>query len=267
MSFESIATKRGFNLTGGFWKRFGVTFIEAPVEVVSSALSDYYQAKCEINLSANSLYELTREQANKSFVWQYTGHDWTVWWTFADENIAATLALFLNTKAIVITYQGTSNWTEVKIFKDDKLIEQYYFGFEDNNLNKKIGHLFFAGKLRLGYNYWDVETVQYIHYHNILPPSTYRHLFCSSVRNLTEIEVQNILKSRTNEFGLLDITFKFHNVYFPNLSEIPLPYYHSVENFYTIDSEIVRIDSILLPEKAFYWDNILSVPKQVIKNN
>ena len=26
MSVNSIQTKRGFNLTGGFWNRFGVTF-------------------------------------------------------------------------------------------------------------------------------------------------------------------------------------------------------------------------------------------------
>ena len=261
MTLESIATKRGFNLTGGFWNRFGVTFIEAPVEVVSSALSDYYQAECEINLSAKSLYELTRERSNKRFVWQYKGHDWTVWWSFANENIAFTLAFLLNTKAIVITYQGTSDWAEVKIFNSDQFIEHYQFGFDEREPNEKFGHYM------LGSDDLDVETVQYVYYPNSTISSTYRHIFCSSVRNLTEREVQNILKFRTDEFALLDRTFKFHNVYFPDLSEITLPYYHSVENFYAIDFQIVRIDSILLPKKAFYWDNILSVPKRVIKNS
>ena len=255
MSLDSIATKRGFNLTGRFWKRFGVTFIEAPVEVVSSALSDYYQAKCERNLSAKSLYESTREKSNKRFVWQYKGHDWTVWMS-ANEEIASVLALFLDTKAIVITHQKTSDYTKVKIFKSDRLIEHYHFGCNYTNPQEKIGHFLF------GHDYWDVETIQHIDGF----ASEYRHLFCSLVRNLTEIEVQKILESGKRELGLLDRTFKFHNAYFPDLSEF-LPFNPSLEDVEYWMSIIARIDGFLLRKKVDYWNNIFPVPKRVMKNN
>lgn len=256
MSLESIATKRGFNLTGGFWKRFGVTFIEAPVEVVSSALSDYYQAKCEINLSANSLYESTKKRVNKSFIWQYKGHDWTIWMS-ANEEIAYVLALFLDTKTIVITHQKTSDYTKVKFFKSDRLIEHYHFGCNYTNPQEKIGHFLF------GHDYWDVETIQYIDGF----ASEYRHLFCSSVRNLTKIEVQEILESGKRELGLLDRTFKFHNAYFSDCSEFLLPFNPSLEDVEYWMSKIARIDRFLLRKKVDYWNNIFSVPERVIKNN
>ena len=256
MSPESIATKRGFNLTGGFCQRFGVTFIEAPVEVVSSALSDYYQAECEINLSANSLYELIDLQQNKDYICQYKGHDWTIWMS-ANEEIASVLALFLDTKAIVITHQKTSDYTKVKIFKSDRLIEHYHFGCNYTNPQEKIGHFLF------GHDYWDVETIQHIDGF----ASEYRHLFGSSVRNLTEIEVQEILKFGKRELGLLDRTFKFHNAYFSNCLEALLPFNPSLEDVEYWISKIARIDAFLLRKKVDYWNNIFLVPEQVVKNH
>lgn len=268
MFLNSITRKRGFGFTGGFWNRFGVIFVKAPVEVVSSALSEHFSTECKINLSRESLAELANEQLDQRyryFLWQYKGHSWTVWWAFADENVAFTLAFLLNTKAIVITYRGTSDWAGVKVFHNDKFIEDYRYGFDDREPNEKIGHSFFGQKSILGHNYWDVETVQFIYYPNSPLPSTYRHLFCSSIRNLTQIKVQNILKSRFDEFGLLDRTLKFHNLYFPNCSEIPLPYYHAVEDYNSLDFAVPRTDSILLSKEIFLWNNLLPVPERVWK--
>jgi hypothetical protein len=280
MSFNSITKKRGFGLNESFWNHFGVVFIEAPIEVVSSTLSNYFSsdyldfvsAECEINLTKESLFELITKQHHKQrFIWQYIGHSWTIWWAFADENIAFTLAFLLNTKTIVINNRGITNlgineWgTEVKIFQNDLFIEHYCFGFDDRDRDRdpdpRCGYL-----SCLENYYWDVNTVQSIYYAKKKLPTKYRHLFYSSVCHLTELEVQNILKVRNDEFGLLDRTLKVYNLYFPNYSEIPLPRYHSVEDFNSLDFEIIRIDSIILPLECFYRRDLLSVPKRVQKN-
>ena len=261
MSSIAISNKGGFGLRGGFWNRFGVVFIKAPIETVSLALSDLFEAKCDCNLSLKAVAKIDREtsrSSNKRFLFQYLGHDWTVWWAFATEEIAFTLSCLLETKSFVLTYSGTSDWTEVKIFECDCFIEHYIFGFDDLEPEIKIG------KDAMGYDAFFIETVQNIYYPNLripLPPS-YRHIFCSSIRDLSEKEVNDILASSSDEFGLLNDICKFHNLYFPDCSEILLYCDHS-EEYLSLDFNIKRIDCVELPESAYYWDNKLSVPKKV----
>lgn len=252
--------KRGFGLKGGFWNRFGVVFIQASMDTVSDVLSNYFETKCNRNFSLEAIAEIEQKQSRLSheyFFFQYLGHDWTVWWASNREDIAFTLSYLLETKSFVLTYSGTSDWTEVKIFDGDRFVEHYKFGFYDLEPDQKIA------KDATGYETCFIETVQNIYYPGSPLPAPYRHMFCSSIRDLSEAEVNNILASSTDEFGLLNNICEYYNLYFPDCSEIPLPSYHSEKEFLSLNIEDLRIDCIKLPESAFYWDNILPVPRKI----
>lgn len=253
MYLQPLAEKRGFGLTGGFWNRFGITLIKAPVDVITSALSDYFRTDCDIDLRSSSL-----NQSKKSFLWQYIGHEWTVWWSFAREEIAFVLALFLETKAIVITHQGTSDWTTFKMFDRDKLVEYYLFGFDERDLEKKFGHLHYENN-----GYWDLEIVQTINYPRSLFPFWYRHMFCSSIRQVTENEMRASFTTQSNEFSFLDVSLRYHEAYLPDCKETPLSYYHSVLECQSLLGKIIRLDAVVLPKEAFYEKNLLTVPNRV----
>lgn len=147
MSIYALTHKRGFGLTGGFWNRFGIVLIEAPIHIVSDTLAKHFRAQCSIEAFPASL-----EEREKHFLWQDVGHNWTIWWAFSSEELAFTLALLLNTKVMVLTHQGTSGWTTLKVFDQDKWGEHYEFGphgFDDPN--EKVGDLGW------GVGYWDLE--------------------------------------------------------------------------------------------------------------
>lgn len=239
-------------MTGGMYKRFGVTLIEAPIDVVSYALSNYFRAECCMDIFPADLQE-----KEKHFLWQYGGHSWTIWWAFAREKIAFALALFLGTKAIVLTHQGTSGWSEFKMFYQDKFVEHYHFGFDDREPNEKIGDRFWSA------GYWDIEIVQKCVYPSSPMPSWYRHLFCSTLRQVTEEEMRMSLATMPDEFGFLDATFRYYRAYLPDYEETPLAYDRADSDFQSNRADFERIDAVSLPKEAFYWQNVLPVPSRV----
>lgn len=254
MSKLNLLNKRGFGLTGGLWNRFGVTLIEAPIDVVSSALSNYFRAECRIDI-----FPADSEKPEARFIWQYGGHPWTIWWAFSSEQIVFTLAFLLDTKAIVLTHQGTSDWSELKIFDRENLVEHYCFGFDDYDPNEKIGDRFWdAGD-------WDLEIVQEFIYPRGGIRTWYRHFFCSLMRQVTEREMRRSLAAMPDEFGFLDATLQYYRAYLPALEETPLTIYNcSISEGLPHQSDFIRIDAVLLPKEAFYGQNILPVPAKVL---
>jgi hypothetical protein len=259
----NLVEKRGFGLSGGFWNRFGIVLIEAPIHLVTSTLSHHFRAEYDADIFPALLDdrkndEQRKDEQKKHFLWQYAGHTWTIWWAFSSEEIAFALALFLETKAVVITHQGVSGWSTVKTFYQDQWIEHYYFGYDDyDDPNEKIGDRGW------GTNYWDLElTYEYLPQGSTLPTQT-RHLFSSVMRKVTEAEMQLMLRSRTDAFGFLHTTLQHYGTYLPDCNETPLSYPRSKSDFHPVRSDFERVDTLVLPKAAFYWENILPVPKHV----
>jgi hypothetical protein len=254
MSSRNLAEKRGFGLTGGFWNRFGVVLIEAPIHLVTSTLVKHFRAEYSIDIFPASL-----DEREKRFLWQYSGHTWTIWWAFSSEEVAFALALFLGTKAMVITHQGVSDLSTVKIFHQDKWVEHYYFGHDDyDDPNEKIGDRGWE------VGYWDLEvTYEYFVSQGSSFPIQTRHLFSSTIRRVTESEMKSVLHSGAGEFGFLHTTLQHYGAYLPDCSETPLDYPRSDSDFHPVRSDFRRVDALVLPKKTFYWQNSLPVPKRV----
>lgn len=254
MSTWNLSEKRGFGLTGGFWNRFGVVLIEAPIHLVTSTLSKHFRAEYDANIFPASL-----DDREKHFLWQYAGHTWTVWWAFSSEEVAFALALFLETRAIVITHEGVSDWSTVKIFYQDKWVEHYYFGHNDyDDPDEKIGDRGW------GVGYWDLEiTHEYFVSQGSTFPIQTRHLLSSVVRKVTESEMKSLLRSESGEFGFLHATLQYYGAYVPNCDETPLSYSRSDSDFHPVQSDFERVDALVLPKETFYWKNMLPVPKRV----
>ncbi|PPT08708.1 hypothetical protein CKA32_000544 [Geitlerinema sp. FC II] len=251
---RNLAEKRGFGLTGGFWNRFGVVFIEAPIQSVVSTLYKLFNAEYQVNI-----FPALLEEQDRRFLWQYSGHTWTTWWAFSSEEVAFALALFLETKAIVITHQGISGWSTIKVFYQDKWVEHYLFGGDDyDSPNEKIGDRGW------GVGYWDLEvTYEYFVSQGSTFPIQSRHLFCSVMREVTEAEMKSILSSNRYESGFLDATLQHYGVYLPNCDETPLTYLRSNSDFHPVRSDFERVDALVLPKETFYWQNMLPVPMRV----
>ncbi|MDX2216727.1 MAG: hypothetical protein SFY66_25910 [Oculatellaceae cyanobacterium bins.114] len=251
----NLAEKRGFGLTGGFWNHFGVVLIEAPIHLVTSTLSKHFRAEYTADIFPASLHE--RE---KHFLWQYAGHTWTIWWAFASEEVAFALALFLETRAIVMTHQGTSGWSTVKIFYQDKWVEHYHFGYDDyDDPDAKIGDRGYWG-----IGYWNLEvTYEYFVSQKSTFPVQTRHLFSSVMRKVTEPEMRSWLRSKEGRFGFLDATLQYYGAYLPDCKETPLTYSRSDSDFHPVRSDFERVDALVLPKETFYWRNMLPVPKYV----
>lgn len=254
MSIHALAHKRGFGLTGGFWNRFGAILIEAPIHIVTDTLTKHFHAQCSIEALPASL-----EEQNKHFLWQYVGHTWTTWWAFSSEEVAFALALFLETKVMVLTHQGTSDWTTFKVFDQDKWVEHYEFGhhgFDDPD--QKVGDLGW------GIGFWDLEvTYEYLASPNSAFPIQTRHLFSSAIRKLTEKNIHSALHTGANETGFLNTTLQCFGAYLPDCIETPLTYSRSATDFQPTQSDFARIDSVILPTETFYWQNMLPVPQRV----
>lgn len=250
----NLAEKRGFGLTGGFWNRFGVVLIEAPIHLVTSTLSNHFRAAYDADIFPASLNE--RE---KHFLWQYAGHTWTTWWAFSSEEVAFALALFLETKAIVITHQGTSDWNTIKIFHQDKWVEHYHFGHDGyDDPNERIGDRGWS------VGYWNLEvTYEYFVSQRSTFPIQTRHLFSSVMRKVTEFEMKSVLESGTGAFGFLHATLQHYGAYLPDCNETPLNYSRSNSDFHPVRSDFERVDALVLPKETFYWQNMLPVPKRV----
>jgi hypothetical protein len=250
----NLAKKRGFGLNGGFWNRFGVVLIEAPIHLVTSTLSKHLQAEYDADIFPASL-----DERGKHFLWQYAGHTWTIWWAFSSEEIAFALALLLETKTIVITHQGTSGWSTVKIFYQDKWVEHYHFGNDDyDDPNEKIGDRGW------GVGYWNLEvTYEYLISQGSTFPIQTRHLFSSVMREVTESEMKLLLKLGTGAFGFLHATLQHYGTYLPDCNETPLTYSRADADFHPARSDFERVDALVLPQKTFYWQNMLPVPRRV----
>lgn len=63
MPIYDLSEQCGFGLTGGFWNRFGIVLIEAPIHIVSDTLAKYFRAQCSIE----AFPALPKEQ-NKHFL-------------------------------------------------------------------------------------------------------------------------------------------------------------------------------------------------------
>ncbi|OCQ89903.1 hypothetical protein BCD64_18345 [Nostoc sp. MBR 210] len=257
MQSVNLAKKRGFGLTGGLWNHFGIVLVKAPIDVVSSALCSYFNAECDTDIFPTPF----NERGERRLLWQYIGHNWTIWWAFASEEIAFALSLLLETKTIILTYQGTSGWSEFKMFQQDKLVEYYLFGFDDSGDGNR-GDQFF------GMGYLDLEIVQECINLKCSLPACYRHLFKSSMRLVTEQEMRMSLevmeKSTVEEYGFLDATLRYYGAYIPDLSETPHLDDESTSDFHPTRLDFERIDAVVLPQEAFYWRNMLPVPSRVI---
>lgn len=160
---------------------------------------------------------------------------------------------------MVLTHQGTSDWSTLKIFDQDKWVEHYEFGHHDfDDPNEKVGDLGW------GTGYWDLEvTYEYLATPNSTFPIQTRHLFSSVIRKLTEKDLHSALHNEANETGFLDATLRYYRAYLPDCVETPLNYSRSATDFQPVQSDFVRVDSVILPAETFYGQNMLPVPKRV----
>lgn len=254
MSIHVLAHKRGFGLAGGFWKRFGIVLIEAPIHIVSDALAKYFRAQCSIEAFPASL-----EKHDRHFLWQYVGHNWTICWAFSSEEVAFALALFLETKVMILTHQGTSDWTTLKVFDQDKWVEHYEFGHHDfDDPYEKVGDQGW------GAGHWDLEvTYEYLASPNSACPIQTRHLFSSVIRKLTKNEVHSALQTEANETGFLNTTLQYFEGYLPDCVETPLTYSRSTADFQPVQSDFVQINSVILPAETFHLQNMLRIPQRI----
>ncbi len=250
---NALADKRGFGLQSGFWNRFGVSLIEAPIDKVSTALAEHFGAQCERDIFSSKYVDLADP---RRCLWQYKGHSWTVWWAFGYEYIIFTLAYLLNTKSIILTHQGTSGWTNLKVFSADRWIEEYDCGCSlngneqnDESDDTPCSELEFTYVYSQDNNIWSTG-----------------HIFTSAVRQISKAEMLNSLQAGEQEYGFLDHLLRYHGAYLPELDETPLDYLrycYNYDSFYPVRDDFERVDAVILRQEAFYWRNILSPPDRV----
>ena len=274
MSSEAISDKRGLGLGSNFINRFGRTLIEAPADLIRATLVTEFQAKCETvfvnqpnqfvvrkklspdfraNHESDDFPPLLGEFA--SYLWQHPGHSWSEL-AWASDEIAMLLALFLETRTVVLTYSGVSGWTTLKTFYEDQWIEYYEFGDDfDHDPTEKLGDRGW------GHSFWDLEVV----YDDLERSSCWqsRHFFSSSARDVTESQVLSILDTGEYEFGFLDATLKSYGVYVSDYHETP--YHGERRGFEHWQDRLIfqRIEAVAFPEDDDYWFNLPSIPKRV----
>lgn len=179
--------------------------------------------------------------------WRYCNHQWVVLpLSGRDDSIAFALAVLLNTDAITFYDSPRASCNEFKLFRKDRLVEHYLFGFECGEDLK---------------NDWDlkIEDSQFDEW------NLYEHRFKSSIRQVTEVEIKSAVLSKKynrDNRGFLDVCLKYYKAYIPLLEETPYHYHgESNSDFKKWNAVAERMDIMLMPSN---WSHVdWNVPDRV----
>lgn len=225
MELSAIENKRGFDLKD-YACSFGYVLVKASIDEVSSTF-----AKLKSATLIKDVYENSTECSDFGFlVWQYFGHDWTMFECGVCEskfpqNISGTLGI----DAIYYEYEDTSDWEGYTFFRNGVSIEDYGFGADYFEEIIESGE--YEGEE------FDLQVQSYYKDYIKDEDRDYIFSFKSTIRNASDDEIKNE-KKFLNDF------FISQNAWLPNYEY--MPYFEENGNTQLSKSLFVRVDFVKL---------------------
>ncbi|MGB3756001.1 MAG: hypothetical protein WBA07_06455 [Rivularia sp. (in: cyanobacteria)] len=197
---SEIKNKRGFDLKD-YSASFGYVLVKAVIDEVSSTL-----AKLKSATAIGDVYNNSTECSDYGYlVWQYFGHDWTIFeYEVCESEFPQKISRILKTDSIYYEYEDTSDWEGYTFFENGVEIEGYSFGLD------------YFEEMAESAEYRGEEFDLQSYYNDFIKDEDRDYLFSfkSTIRNASDREVKNE-KQFVNDF------FISQNAWLPSYEYMP----------------------------------------------